>query len=62
MKCPKCQTELRDEPASAGKPAGEARPSEAPREGTSHTPEESYRADTPPGPCPKCGWSTMWNE
>jgi hypothetical protein len=62
MQCPKCQTELGE------KPAPESRPSErerSPRPGadrTASTPEESYRADAPPGPCPKCGWSTMWNE
>jgi len=26
------------------------------------TAEEALRADAPPGPCPQCGWSTMWNE
>lgn len=26
------------------------------------TPEEALRVDSPPAPCPQCGWSTMWNE
>jgi hypothetical protein len=52
--CPRCKAELpRSKP-----PAGSA-PDPAP---TARTPEEALRADTPPAPCPQCGWSTMWNE
>lgn len=54
MKCPRCDTELPDP-----KPA-HAEPSDTPRKVP--TPEEALRADTPPAPCPQCGWSTMWNE
>jgi len=51
---PRCKAELpRSKP-----PAGSA-PDPAP---TARTPEEALRADTPPAPCPQCGWSTMWNE
>jgi hypothetical protein len=58
MQCPRCKTELpRPEPSVESKVVG-PRPSEAGAE----TPEEALRADTPPAPCPQCGWSTMWNE
>jgi endogenous inhibitor of DNA gyrase (YacG/DUF329 family) len=53
MKCPRCESEL---PSEAKDKSGER------REGTTLTPEEALRADTPPAPCPQCGWSTMWNE
>jgi uncharacterized protein with PIN domain len=49
MRCPRCKAELRSEPAE-------------PTERVTTTPEETLRADTPPAPCPQCGWSTMWNE
>ena len=26
------------------------------------TPEDALRVESPPAPCPQCGWSTMWNE
>jgi predicted RNA-binding Zn-ribbon protein involved in translation (DUF1610 family) len=48
MTCPRCHAEL-------------PRPEEA-RDERAPTPEEALRADTPPAPCPQCGWSTMWNE
>jgi hypothetical protein len=64
---PKCKTEL-----SGPEPAGEVRPSHEPKPGrreageagkaVATSPGEALRADTPPAPCPHCGWSTMWNE
>jgi hypothetical protein len=51
MECPKCKAEL----------PGEAKKRERDENETT-TPEEALRADTPPAPCPQCGWSTMWNE
>lgn len=63
MHCPRCQAELpRSEATGESGPkhgdAGEPEPT-----GTAaSTPEKALRADTPPAPCPQCGWSTMWNE
>jgi len=57
MECPRCKTPL---------PADEARlkppPTSTPAQPVAATAEEAMRADAPPGPCPQCGWSTMWNE
>ena len=54
MQCPECETEL----------AGETDENKHDErcEATTPTPDEALRADTPPAPCPQCGWSTMWNE
>jgi hypothetical protein len=59
MQCPRCKTELKSESKREPRSTTEPRPSE-PRVATSA--EEALRADAPPGPCPQCGWSTMWNE
>jgi hypothetical protein len=64
MECPRCKAQLpppEKGPSRAGKPRhdrGEERRSDS----VAATPEEALRADTPPAPCPQCGWSTMWNE
>ena len=72
MHCPRCHAELagndpRGERLRDGAPA--ASDAVSPRPDASPdaarpvpTPEEALRADTPPAPCPQCGWSTMWNE
>ncbi len=59
--CPRCKTEMpRADPARESRPVDESRPK---RDGAATTtPEEALREDTPPAPCPQCGWSTMWNE
>lgn len=66
-RCPKCASEI-----PAPETTGESRPTREPAPGRGEpakpgreaagTPEETLRADTPPAPCPQCGWSTMWNE
>jgi hypothetical protein len=59
MQCPKCKAEIRSEPGPDTRSSGESRPAETK---VATTAEEALRADAPPGPCPQCGWSTMWNE
>lgn len=61
MQCPKCKIELRPAERSATDPFTE-KPSPEKPGAVAATPEEALRADTPPAPCPECGWSTMWNE
>ena len=62
MQCPKCQTELPEKPAGEKPSRDRAQRAQPKPEGAATTPEQAYRADAPPGPCPQCGWSTMWNE
>ena len=59
MQCPKCQAELHP---STDRPSPSTDKSAQPDAKATATAEEAMRADTPPGPCPKCGWSAMWNE
>jgi hypothetical protein len=63
MQCPGCKGDLpRPEPTAESKPKqGSAATPRSSKAGV-QTPEEALRADTPPVPCPPCGWSTMWNE
>jgi DNA-directed RNA polymerase subunit M/transcription elongation factor TFIIS len=61
MQCPRCKTELPpSERAGTSRRAEESRPNRDRAVTTAS--EEALRADTPPAPCPQCGWSTMWNE
>jgi hypothetical protein len=63
MHCPRCKTELpRPEPTAESRPKRGRAAGPRPTEAGAETPEEALRADTPPAPCPQCGWSTMWNE
>jgi hypothetical protein len=59
MRCPKCQAELEPKP---DRPSRANEKSDATDTGAAATAEEALSADAPPGPCPRCGWSTMWNE
>jgi len=59
MQCPKCQADLKPRPDRPSRSTEESAPTDT---GVAATAEEALRADAPPGPCPKCGWSTMWNE
>jgi hypothetical protein len=63
MQCPRCKTELQSAPPGESRSTGDGRPRpEKPPARAAATAEEAMRADAPPGPCPQCGWSTMWNE
>jgi hypothetical protein len=62
MECPKCRTQL-PPPSRRRSPDSPVAGLEGtgPRSGDV-TPEEALRVESPPAPCPQCGWSTMWNE
>jgi hypothetical protein len=59
MQCPRCEAEVRSEPGGESPPTSKSKPQRAE---AGEVTQRVLRADTPPAPCPQCGWSTMWNE
>ena len=64
MQCPRCKADLPERcepPEGRGQNDADPRPGAATPPGAV-APADALRVESPPAPCPQCGWSAMWNE